>query len=229
VADDAAPTEHHAGDAPIGERSIPAPPVNELALAQLVELAAAENSAVRQARSLAGPDPTLPSPPATALLRWLAASLGARNAVEIGSAAGLSGLSLVAGMGEKGSVTSIEPDPRAAELAQRAFGSVPQGRIRSIPGAASDVLPRLSDSGYDLVVIHRPEGDPEALADHVRRLLRPGGVLLVRSVALDEATAPSAQTRRALVQRLVEDEDVTLVVLPFDTGIALATFGAGDA
>lgn len=223
-----AATEHHSGERPIAERTIPKPPVDELELAQLGELAASEDETMVEARRHAGPDLHLPSAPTNALLTWLAATLGAKNVVELGSAAGLSGLALLRGIGGKGALTSVEPNGAYADLAQRAFSEVRQGRVRSIPGAPSEVLPRLSDGSYDLVLVQHAGVDPEGTLAHARRLLRPGGVLVARDVALDEQTDSAKRSHRELVQRLLDEDDVTVVVLPFDTGVALATFAASE-
>ncbi len=84
-------------------------------------------------------------------------------------------------------------------LAKQAFteaGVAPQ-RVRLIPGAALDVLPRLTDGHYDLVFC---DGDKTEYSDYLAeamRLLKPGGI-----VAFDNAlwhtgspTRPSATPR----------------------------------
>lgn len=78
-----------------------------------------------------------------AALRLLAAAVGARHVIEVGTGAGTSGLWLLAGMPEEGVLTSIEIEPEHALRAKRSFASAgitPQ-RTRVITGRALDVLP----------------------------------------------------------------------------------------
>ncbi|HEX3647393.1 MAG TPA: class I SAM-dependent methyltransferase, partial [Pseudonocardiaceae bacterium] len=88
-----------------------------------------------------------------AALRFLAAVLQAKAVVEVGTGAGVSGLCLLSGMAPDGVLTSIDIDPEVQRLAKRAFtdAGVTAGRMRLIMGQAMDVLPRLTDGGYDLV------------------------------------------------------------------------------
>lgn len=210
-------------DRPVGDvEASPDGSVDELALAQLAEVAAAEGAAISAARGRAGPRPDLPAAPTGSLLRWLASTSDPRAVVEIGSACGLSGLHLLAGMGPRATLTSIERDSEARELAAEAFAEAGvTGRVRSIPGEPLDALARLTDDGYDLVVIRAVNGDHARLLDEVRRVLRGGGVLVAYGVAA--AGEPELRRRRALVQTLVDDEAWAVAVLPFDRGIAVAT------
>lgn len=201
--------------------------VDELTLAQLEELGASEDEAIASARRNAGPDPTLPSPPAGALLSWLSALLGARSVVELGSAGGLSGLFLLRGMTDRGTLTTIERDPDRQDLARRAFERAGVGdRVRTIPGEAGTALERLSDAGYDLAVVQSVGADHQRLVAHLRRVLRADGVLFARGVAVGEGATLAA--RREFVRSLVDDPSVDVAVLPLDGGTVVARFAATD-
>ena len=79
---------------------------------------------------------------AGATLRFLAATLRAKAVVEVGTGAGVSGLSLLRGMAPDGILTSIDVEPeyqRAARVTFREAGYAP-GRTRLIVGRALDVL-----------------------------------------------------------------------------------------
>ncbi|MBW3576322.1 MAG: class I SAM-dependent methyltransferase [Actinobacteria bacterium] len=196
---------------------------DELTLAQLTELAAAEDAAMDAVRGRVGVDVAVPSPPVGALLSWVAAAVSARTVVEIGSAAGMTGLCLLRGMPPRGMLTSIEPDPAIQALASQAFEeAAPPGRVRAIPGDPLEVLPRLSDHGYDLVVVSRSV-DHHELRDHVRRLLRPGGTLVLLGAAVGRGQ--ELRSRRAFVQGLIDDEGIHVAVIPLDGGMVLARFG----
>lgn len=190
-------------------------------LAELSELAAAEGAHLAAARGRGG-EVAVPSPPVGALLAWIAASRAARHVVEVGSAVGVTGLWLLRGMHPKGVLTSIEPDPHTQGLAGQAFEDAGAGdRVRSILGEPLEVLDRLSDHTYDLLVIQRVGPDHHTLLSHGLRLLRPGGVLVARSVAA--GSGPEVRARRAFVQALTDDDRLTALVLPVDAGVAIAS------
>src|SRR3546814_8663790 len=70
---------------------------------------------------------------------------------------------------------------------------VPANRARTIPGAALDVLPRLTDGHYDLVCC---DGDKREYADYLKealRLLRPGGVVAFDNALWHDRVADPAQ------------------------------------
>jgi predicted O-methyltransferase YrrM len=138
-----------------------------------------------RARSEEADIPTV-APQTGALLRFFARVTRARNAVEVGSGGGYSGLWLVGGMDPRGSLTTIEISPAHQALAQRAFAEAKVAdRIRSILGVALAVLPKLSDSSYDLVFLDAVKIEyPEYLV-HAKRLLHPGGLLLADNVLWD--------------------------------------------
>jgi predicted O-methyltransferase YrrM len=135
-----------------------------------------------RARSEEADIPTVP-PQTGALLRFLARVARARYTVEVGSGGGYSGLWLLGGMDPKGSLTTIEISPVHQALAQRAFTEAKVAdRIRSILGAALTVLPKLSDSSYDLVFLDAVKAEYSEYLAHAKRLLHPGGLLLADNV-----------------------------------------------
>jgi len=190
-------------------------------LAEIRRLMAPEEGALAAARERAPASLSPPPPEIGALVAWAATTCGARSAVEIGSAAGLTGLWLLPRLVDRGVLTSIEPDPHAHSLAGQAFAEAGVGeRVRAIQSDPLAVLPRLSDAAYDLVLLQgQPDGYPAAL-DHARRLLRPGGMLLARGV-LRPGVHADALAR--FLDDLATDECLAAAVLPLDGGIALAT------
>ena len=88
-----------------------------------------------------------------AALCFVAAAIEARAVVEIGTGTGVSGVWMLRGMRADGVLTTVDLEAEHQRLAKQAFteaGVAPQ-RVRLIPGAALDVLPRLTDGHYDLV------------------------------------------------------------------------------
>lgn len=165
-----------------------------------------------------------------AALRFLAATLRAKAVVEVGTGCGTSGLWLLRGMAPDGVLTSIDVEPEHQRAAKRAFteaGFAP-GRYRLIMGQALDVLPRLTDRGYDLVFVDAAKSEYVRYLDQGVRLLRPGGVIAFDNVLWSGRVADPAQRdpdTSALrdVARLVRDNDrLAPVLLPIGDGLLVA-------
>lgn len=177
-----------------------------------------------------------PAPPvepaAGATLRFLAAAVGARSVVEVGTGYGASGLWLLRGMNTDGILTSVDVNgayqEHARELFSRAgFGA---GRARLIRGSAHEVLPRLTDGGYDLVFVDADEASYSFFLDETLRLLRPGGLLvfnnaLAASAEEDgplRAPAPREVAVREVLQRVREGEEFIPLLVPVGDGLLAA-------
>ncbi|GAA2528614.1 SAM-dependent O-methyltransferase [Microbacterium mitrae] len=113
----------------------------------------------------------------------IAAATAATSMVEIGTGAGVSGLWLL--RGAPGAIlTTIDSEPEHLGVARQSFhdAKVPPSRARFISGRALDVLPRMNEASYDVVLI---DADPEnviAYVEHGLRLVRPGGTVLIPRV-----------------------------------------------
>jgi predicted O-methyltransferase YrrM len=122
------------------------------------------------------------SPGTGNLLRVLAATLPVRSAVEIGTGAGVSGLYLLDTLPEGAVLTSIDVEAEHQALARASFAEAGHraNRIRLILGDALDVLPRLAEGSYDLVVLDLDPAETalEAFA-LTAGLLRDRGLLVV--------------------------------------------------
>src|ERR671914_1804587 len=136
-------------------------------------LASARADATRSGCVPVGPD-------AGAGLRFLAATISARAVVEIGTGTGVSGLWLLRGMAPDGTLTSIDVDPEHQRVARGTFVAAGYGpsRLRLINGMGLEVLPRLTDAGYDLVFVDAGPADYPRYLDEAVRLLRDGGIVV---------------------------------------------------
>ncbi|MDX1511606.1 MAG: class I SAM-dependent methyltransferase [Nitriliruptorales bacterium] len=191
-------------------------------LDELRRLTAMETEAQAAARQRAEHEVRIPPPEIGALLEWTARATNARAVVEIGSAAGVTALWALRGM-ERGLVTSVEPDPGMHALAAKAHADAGlEDRVRSILGDPLEVLPRLSDASYDVVVVQVTGRLLDLALEHARRLVRPGGTILARSLLADQ-DVPVAVTS------LLDEDGVTGALLPLDDGILLATVTSTDA
>ena len=152
------------------------------------------------------------------VLRFLAALVGARTVVQVGTGAGISGLWLLRGMRPDGVLTSIDPDAESQRLARGAFRTdgVPPSRTRLIAGSAPAVLPRLADAGYDLVHLDCPVREMPECVGEALRLLRPKGVLVMcRAGTESEAMEQVRDSLRA-------DPRLALLFVPVGTGVLAA-------
>ena len=165
-----------------------------------------------------------------AVLRLLAAAANAKAVVEVGTGAGVSGLWLLAGMPSDGILTTIDIEAehqRAARAAYTAAGIAPQ-RTRVITGPALDVLPRLTDAAYDMVVIDADKAEYPQYVEQALRLLRSGGVLVLDNMLWHDKVADPAtrdeitSTLRDLGKELRDNESLLPALLPVGDGVLAA-------
>jgi predicted O-methyltransferase YrrM len=165
-----------------------------------------------------------------AALRFLTAVTEARAVVEIGTGTGVSGIWMLRGMRPDGVLTTVDLEAEHQRLAKQAFteAGIPPQRVRLIPGAALDVLPRLTDGHYDLVFC---DGEKTEYADYLAealRLLKPGGLVAFDNALWHDRVADPAQRDAETVSvrelgRTVLDHELLLpVLLPVGDGLLVA-------
>jgi len=185
-------------------------------------------AARRSAAEVGGASPV--SPVVGATLRFIAAALSAKAVVEIGTGCGTSGIWLLRGMRRDAVLTSVDVEPEHQRLARRAFteAGFASNRFRLIGGKATDVLPRLTDGGYDLVFCDADKHEYPAYLAAALRLLRPGG-----AVAFDNAlwggrvadrgqTDPETAAIRETAELVRQDERLVPLLLPVGDGLLAA-------
>jgi len=121
------------------------------------------------------------TPGSGAFLRYLAFTLKAQSVVEVGTGSGVGALWLLDGMLESGTLTSIDDEMEHTQIAKLAFAEadITQGRYRLITNTVVDVISKLTDRAYDLVVLrHNPE-DLSFVISEAHRILRSGGALVI--------------------------------------------------
>lgn len=170
------------------------------------------------------------SPGTGAALTVLAMAASPKTVVEIGTGVGVSGIYLLRGMNPAGVLTTIDVEPehhKAARAAFAAAGFAPE-RARLITGRALDVLPRLTDGGYDLVLIDGKRTEFPAYLDEARRLIRPGGMIIVAHALARGRIADPAQRdqettaiREALRSVRLADTEISSL-LPVGDGLLVA-------
>jgi len=186
---------------------------------------------VRRAREAALEDDlAVPSNGACAAITFLARLADAHAIVEIGTGPGVTGLALFAGMADDGVLTSIDIDSEWQNSARRQFmdAGLAPNRFRLIAGVALDVLPKLRDAAYDLVLVGGNKLEYVEYVAQAARLLRPGGVLILADALWANKVAdPSNDDDEALIIRealqvVQEDDGFTEVVIPLGDGLMAA-------
>ncbi len=190
-----------------------------------------EDEALQAARRRGSELGAIPiQPGGGAVLQFVAAALGARAVVEIGTGAGVSALYLLRGMALDGILTSIDVESEHQRVARESLAEagLPPGRARLITGRALDVLPRLTDGGYDLVFCDAAKGEYGDYLREAIRLLRPGGVVAFDN-ALWHGRVPDSSARdpetvavRELLRQVRDDERLTPLLLPSGDGLLAA-------
>jgi predicted O-methyltransferase YrrM len=167
-----------------------------------------------------------------AYLRHLAHQLSAQSVVEIGTGSGVGALWLLEGMMSSGTLTSIDDEMEHTNIAKMALAEadIAQPRFRLITNSVMDVMTKLTDRAYDLVVFrHNPEDLSFAISE-AHRVLRSGGVFVIDnffggSKVQDPAQRdPKTIALREAGKSIKADTDAWVTTLiPTGDGLLLAT------
>jgi predicted O-methyltransferase YrrM len=164
---------------------------------------------------------------AGATLQVLAAAIGAKAVMEVGTGTGVSGLWLLGGMDPGGVLTTIDIEGEHQRAARDAFAAAGIGhtRTRVIAGRAAEVLPRMTDGAYDLVVVDADRLEYPSYVEQAKRLLRRGGTLVL--TWSDRESDPAARdeettTLRELGRQLREHDHFTTALVPVSSGLLVA-------
>ncbi|GAA2110544.1 O-methyltransferase [Microlunatus panaciterrae] len=163
-------------------------------------------------------------------LTFLAKVIKARAVVEIGTGSGVSGLALFAGMNPDGVLTSVDIEPEHQQVARRAFtaAGIPSQRFRLIAGAALNVLPKLSDGAYDLVLIDADKLEYAEYVEQALRLLRHGGLMAIDNSFWHDRIADvnnnddETITIREALEAIADNDDLISTLLPVGDGLLVA-------
>ena len=178
-------------------------------------------AAARAAATERGADPVSPR------------GINARHVVEVGTGTGVSAVALLEGMTSDGVLTSIDNEAELQLVAREVLNDagIPRPRARLIAGEALVVLPKLTDTAYDLVFV---DGDPLEYVEYVAqasRLLRPGGLLVLHHalwqgmVADPENSGDEPLIVREALDAVHELDEFTAALLPVGDGLLVAVKG----
>jgi predicted O-methyltransferase YrrM len=160
----------------------------------------------------------------------LAAASGARSIVEIGTGAGVSGLWMLRGA-PGATITSIDTEVEYQQSARAAFAAegFPSNRFRLITGRAVDVLPRMNENSYDLVLVDADADNVIEYVEHGLRLVRRGGTVAVPHALWRDRVADPAQRDdtvtdfRTLIGELSKSSAVLMALSPVGDGLLQIT------
>ncbi|HEY2214605.1 MAG TPA: O-methyltransferase [Acidimicrobiales bacterium] len=161
-------------------------------------------------------------------LELLVFATQATRVLEIGTFTGYSSIAMAAGLGEGGSIISLEVDPHHAITARGNIAAAGlEGRISVIEGPALASLDELSGP-FDLVFIDADKVSYDAYFEAVLPKLAPRGLIVLDNTlqaggVLDSATDrhEGAVALRALNDKLVNDSRVVCVLTTIRDGVTL--------
>ncbi len=166
------------------------------------------------------------------LLSFFTELLKPQHVLELGTAVGYSALLMLQSMPEPGTVDTIENwPPRIGEAKKNFERAGALERIRLIEGDVSELLPTLTGP-YDLVFMDAAKGQYIHWLPEVKRILRPGGLLISDNILQDGEILESrfAVTRRdrtihkrmrEYLDALYTDPGLTTMLVPVGDGAAV--------
>jgi predicted O-methyltransferase YrrM len=167
-----------------------------------------------------------------AYLKHLAHILSAQSVVEIGTGSGIGSLWVLEGMLASGTLTSIDDEMEHSNAAKLAFqgADIAPARFRLITNPVMDVMMKLADRAYDLVIFrHNPEDLPVAI-NEACRILRSGGVFVIDNFFGGEKVSDPAQrdpktvALREAGKSMKNETDLWVTsLIPIGDGLLLAT------
>lgn len=170
------------------------------------------------------------APEQAAFLTWFTATIGARQAVEVGTFTGLSALSIARGLAPGGRLVCFDISEEYTSIARRYWARAGVAdRIELRLGPAAQTLASLPEAAHlDFAFIDADKtGYPDYWAALVPRM-RPGGVIAIDNVlrhgrVIDtDPDDPNTAAMVAFNDMVVADDRVDAVMLPLADGVTLA-------
>ena len=180
----------------------------------------------RNGQEISASDPT---PAVGKFLKFSVNLLNAKSVVEIGTGSGVGGLWLLSGMTSDAVLTTIDSEREHSKIAKTIFdeADIAPTRYRIITGKLIEVIGKLADNSYDLIVI-RPALDLFDMVHESYRLLKSGGLLVIDQalsggkVADPTQRDPESIARRDAIKVVKEDERWAASLIPIGAGVLVA-------
>lgn len=165
------------------------------------------------------------------LIQFLMDLCAPMQILEIGTATGFSAIFMHTYAPEGCRITTIEKVPYRVQEAKQNFARAGFDDIRLVEGDAADILSAM-DGTFDFIFMDAAKAQYIRYLPDVKRLLRPGGVLLTDNILQEGEILASrfAVTRRdrtihrrmrEFLRALSEDEELTTILLETGDGAAV--------
>jgi predicted O-methyltransferase YrrM len=172
---------------------------------------------------------TDPTPAVGNFLKFAVQFTGAKSVVEIGTNSGVSGLWVLQGLPNDGVLTTIDAEREHSKIARTVFeeADIPSTKYRIITGNLIDVVGKLADNSYELIIT-RDAMDLFEIVQESFRLLKSGGLLIIDQALSNGKVADSTQrdpesiARRDAIKVIKEDARWSSSVIPIGAGILVA-------
>ncbi|MDD4688151.1 MAG: O-methyltransferase [Eubacteriales bacterium] len=161
-------------------------------------------------------------------LQTLIASSNAKRILEIGTAIGYSGLSMLEAAGDDGHLVTVEKSPDLAKLARENFEGK---KVELIEGDGVKVLETL-DGEFDFAFVDAAKGQYGAMFDNLMRLVKTSGVIVSDNVLYKGMTATDdlrerreitiIKRMRAYLDMLCNDKRLVTSIVPIGDGLAIS-------
>ena len=170
-----------------------------------------------------------PTPAVGNFLKFATQLTGAKSVVEIGTSSGVGGLWVLQGLPNDGVLTTIDAEREHSKIARTIFeeADIPTTKYRIITGNLIDVVGKLADNSYELIIT-RDALDLFEIVQESFRLLKSGGLLIIDQALSNGKVADSTQrdpesiTRRDAIKVIKEDARWSSSVIPIGAGILVA-------
>lgn len=170
-----------------------------------------------------------PTPAVGNFLKFATQLTGAKSVVEIGTNSGVGGLWVLQGLPSDGVLTTIDAEREHSKIAKNVFeeADIPATKYRIITGNLIDVVGKLADNSYELIIT-RDAMDLFEIVQESFRLLKSGGLLIIDQalsggkVADTTQRDPESIARRDAIKVIKEDAKWSASVIPIGAGILVA-------
>lgn len=170
-----------------------------------------------------------PTPAVGNFLKFATQLTGAKSVVEIGTNSGVGGLWVMQGLPNDGVLTTIDAEREHSKIAKTVFeeADIPATKYRIITGNLRDVVGKLADNSYELIIT-RDAMDLFEIVQESFRLLKSGGLLIIDQalsggkVADTTQRDPESIARRDSIKVIKEDARWSASVIPIGAGILVA-------
>lgn len=162
-------------------------------------------------------------------LKFATELIDAKSVVEIGTNSGVGSLWVLQALESDGVLTTIDAEREHSKIARTVFeeAGIPATKYRIITGNLIDVVGKLADNSYELVIT-RDAMDLFEIVQESFRLLKSGGLLIIDQalsggkVADTTQRDPESIARRDAIKVIKEDGRWSSTVIPIGAGILLA-------